>query len=112
MSISTHILNTSTGRPAVHVPVELDFLRDGEWVTMNATHTDSDGRVKHLLPADEAMQPGIYCARFATGIYYERENVKGLYPYVEITFLVLPEQNHYHIPLLLTPNSYTTYRGT
>lgn len=112
MSISTHILDIAKGRPAVHVAIELDYLREGEWQTLNAATTDSDGRVKYLLPEGEPMLPGIYCARFATGVYYEREGLQGLYPYVEITFIVLPEQTHYHIPLLLTANSYSTYRGS
>ncbi len=112
MSISTHILDTAKGRPAVHVAVELDRLTDGEWQTLNAATTDNDGRIKHLLPEDEPMLPGMYCARFATGVYYERENLQGLYPYVEITFFVAADQHHYHIPLLLTANGYTTYRGS
>ena len=112
MSISTHILDTSKGRPAIHVAVELDRLHDGEWVTLNAETTDNDGRIQHLLPEDEPMFPGVYCARFATGVYYEREALKGLYPYVEITFVVAEDQHHYHIPLLLTANSYSTYRGS
>jgi 5-hydroxyisourate hydrolase len=112
MSISTHILDTSKGRPAVHVAVELDRNVDGEWQTLNAATTDNDGRIQQLLPENEPMYPGIYCARFATGVYYQREGIQGLYPYVEITFMVMPDQQHYHIPLLLTANSYTTYRGS
>jgi 5-hydroxyisourate hydrolase len=112
MSISTHILDTAKGRPAVHVPVELDRNVDGEWQALSAEHTDVDGRIKSLLPEGEPMLPGVYCIRFATGIYYERENLKGLYPMVEITFIVAQDQAHYHIPLLLTANGYTTYRGS
>ncbi len=112
MGISTHILDTSTGRPASGVAVELDRNTEGEWQTLNAVETDADGRVKYLLPEGEAMLPGLYCARFATGVYYAREALDGLYPFVEITFVVKPGENHYHIPLLLTANGYTTYRGT
>jgi 5-hydroxyisourate hydrolase len=112
MSISTHILDTAKGKPAAGVAVELDRDIDGSWETLNATATDADGRVKLLLPENEPMLPGLYCVRFATGTYYEREGLDGLYPLVEITFKVSPGQAHYHIPLLLTANGYTTYRGS
>jgi 5-hydroxyisourate hydrolase len=114
MSISTHILDTAKGRPAIHVAVELDRNIDGNWEAVNAAVTDTDGRVKALLPEDEQLLPGLYCIRFATGVYYERERLDGLYPMVEITFRVPPGPgpNHYHIPLLLTANGYTTYRGS
>ena len=112
MGISTHILDTAMGRPATGVPVELDRKTEGEWQTLNAAETDLDGRVKYLLPEDEAMLPGMYCARFATGAYYTREGLDGLYPLVEITFVVKPGEKHYHVPLLLTANGYTTYRGS
>ncbi len=112
MSISSHILDTAKGKPAAHVPVELDRDIDGEWTTLNALETDADGRVRSLLPEGTALEPGMYCARFATGLYYEREGITGLYPTVEITFTVRPGESHYHIPLLLTANGYTTYRGS
>ena len=112
MSISTHILDTSSGRPAAGIAVELDRNTEGEWQTLNAVETDADGRVKFLLPEGEPMLPGLYCARFATGVYYQREGLNGLYPFVEITFIVSPGEVHYHIPLLLTANGYTTYRGS
>lgn len=112
MGVSTHILDTASGRPASAVPVELDRNTEGEWQTLNAAETDGDGRIKSLLPEGEALLPGLYCARFATGVYYAREGLDGLYPFVEITFIVKPGESHYHIPLLLTANGYTTYRGT
>ena len=112
MSISTHILDTSKGRPAAHVSVELDRDTDGEWQTLNATHTDADGRVRNLLPEGCPLDPGNYCVRFATGAYFDRENITGLYPLIEITFTVREGETHYHIPLLLTANGYSTYRGS
>ena len=112
MSISTHILDTAAGKPAAGIAVELDRNTEGEWETLNAAETDADGRVKFLLPEGEPMLPGLYCARFATGVYYQREGLNGLYPFVEITFIVSPSERHYHIPLLLTANGYTTYRGS
>ena len=112
MGISTHILDTASGRPASGVAVELDRNTEGEWQTLNAAETDADGRIRFLLPQGEEMLPGMYCARFATSMYYEREGLDGLYPFVEITFTVKPGEAHYHVPLLLTANGYTTYRGT
>ena len=112
MSISTHILNTATGKPAAGVAVELDRDCDGGWTTLNAATTDADGRIQSLLPEGTALEPGIYTVRFATGSYYEREGIAGLYPTVEITFAAREGQTHYHIPLLLTANGYTTYRGS
>ena len=112
MSISTHVLDVAKGAPAVGVAVELDVDRAGEWETLNATHTDGDGRVAALLPTGETMTPGTYTVRFATGAYFAREGLQGLYPTVEITFTVRPGEAHYHVPLLLAANGYTTYRGS
>ena len=113
MSISTHILDTAIGRPAANVPVAL--ARAGEenrWAILARTITDADGRCRPLLPDTMPMTPGMYAIRFDTEAYYAAQGIKGLYPYVEITFVVEAGQVHYHIPLLLTANGYTTYRGS
>ena len=113
MSISTHILDTATGRPAAGVPVALARAGEGgQWTILARMHTDDDGRCRPLLPAGEPMTPGMYAIRFDTEAYYGAQGIKGLYPYVEITFVVEAGQAHYHIPLLLTANGYTTYRGS
>ncbi len=112
MSISTHVLDTSLGQPAAHVAVELDRDVDGDWETINATMTDADGRVRELLPEGTDLEAGTYCIRFATGAYFERNGIAGLYPLVEITFSVRAGEAHYHIPLLLAANGYSTYRGS
>jgi 5-hydroxyisourate hydrolase len=112
MGISTHILDTSLGRPAPQVPVTLAFLTNDAWSTINQAVTDSDGRCKNLLPDTQALQPGIYRIHFETSAYYKQNNLKGLYPYVEVAFTVSEGDRHYHIPLLLTANGYTTYRGS
>ena len=119
MGISTHILDTSIGRPAEGVPVSL-ARREGEsWVTLSAaeSRTDADGRCRQLLPVGIAPQAGTYRVRFETGVYYEGQHLAGLYPYVEIVFEVrdvgaAAGEQHFHIPLLLTANGYTTYRGS
>jgi 5-hydroxyisourate hydrolase len=111
-SISTHILDTALGRPAAGVTVTL-LQADGNIWSALATHeTDSDGRCRQMLSPEETLRPGEYRLRFETAAYYERQAIEALYPFVEITFLVREPDTHLHIPLLLTANSYTTYRGT
>jgi 5-hydroxyisourate hydrolase len=112
MSISTHILDTSHGRPAANVPVTLWLSKDADWILLNETSTDSDGRCKNLFPESQSLHPGIYRIHFDTALYYEENHLAGLYPWVEIVFTVTEGQSHYHIPLLLTANGYTTYRGS
>jgi 5-hydroxyisourate hydrolase len=112
MGISTHILDTALGRPAAEVAVSLARLMDGAWVAVNESATDADGRCKYLLPEGVALQAGIYRVHFATASYYASKGLKGLYPYVEVVFEITDGGQHYHIPLLLTANGYTTYRGS
>jgi 5-hydroxyisourate hydrolase len=110
MGISTHILDTSLGKPAAGVPVTLARMTGEKWSTLNEATTDVDGRCKHLLT--DVLRPGIYRVRFETLAYYKQHQLDGLYPYVEIVFTVSEGEQHYHIPLLLTANGYTTYRGS
>lgn len=112
MGISTHILDTACGRPATDVPVSLAREEDGAWRELYADRTDADGRCRQLLPGDASLEAGRYRIRFETAVYYERERTAGLYPYVDIVFEVRDAERHYHIPLLLTANGYTTYRGS
>jgi 5-hydroxyisourate hydrolase len=112
MGISTHILDTALGRPAAEVPVTLAFMAIDSWSLINEAVTDADGRCKHLLPPTQPLLPGVYRIHFETAAYYQRNRLEGLYPYVEIIFTVSDKEQHYHIPLLLTANGYTTYRGS
>ena len=112
MGISTHILDTALGRPAAAVPVTLARIENGDWSLINEAATDDDGRCKHLLPSTQTLQAGTYRIRFQTTAYFERNRLQGLYPYIEIVFTVSDEKQHYHIPLLLTANGFTTYRGS
>jgi 5-hydroxyisourate hydrolase len=111
--ISTHVLDTALGLPAAGVTVLLEYAGpSGQWQTLAATETDEDGRCGNLLPPDSSLSPGQYRLRFETGSYHLAQSVKGLYPVVEITVTVRPGDTHLHVPLLLSPNSYTTYRGS
>jgi 5-hydroxyisourate hydrolase len=111
--ISTHVLDLAQGRPAPGVPVRLE-RRDvtAGWRVVADTHTDSDGRCAQLLPADETMPSGCYRLTFDTASYFTAQKIDGLYPTVEVTFQVKSGESHFHIPLLLSPNGYTTYRGS
>ena len=108
--ITTHILDTSTGSPAAGVPVRLDRL-DGDWRTLAEGRTNADGRVADLLEPG-SLSPGTYRIYFDTGAYWEACGSQGFYPYVEVVFTVERGDQHYHVPLLLNPYGYSTYRGS
>jgi len=113
--ISTHVLDTALGRPAAGMMVHLEFADpSGVWQALAADKTDSDGRCANLLPqeGDSILQPGQYRLRFETGSYHAVQAVKGLYLTVEIIVTVREGDTHLHVPLLLSPNGYTTYRGS
>ncbi|MFZ3264042.1 MAG: hydroxyisourate hydrolase [Terriglobales bacterium] len=111
--ISTHVLDIAQGQPAKDVPVRLERCdAAGEWRLLAAARTDQDGRCSQLLPEKEALTPGLYRLRFETETYFAARKLDSLYPLVEITFQVREGEQHFHIPLLLSPNGYTTYRGS
>jgi 5-hydroxyisourate hydrolase len=110
--ISTHILNVSLGKPAEGVPVHLETREaPGHWRPLHSARSDHDGRCAQMLPTDD-LPPGIYRLVFDTATYFEELGVHALYPVVEVTFQVREGESHFHIPLLLSANGYTTYRGT
>lgn len=115
MGLSTHILDTSLGKPAANIEIRLFRWRDnaagGEWEQMGSGRTDADGRCKTLL-GDLPLQPLDYKLRFITPPYFHALKIESLYPDVEIAFTVRHPEEHYHIPLLLAANGYTTYRGS
>ena len=109
MTVSTHILDASAGRPASAVPVALSvFDAVGGWVPVESGETDGDGR--HRFGA--ATGPGVYRLVFGTGSYFAASGVAAFYPEVTITFTVADPGGHYHVPLLLSPFAYSTYRGS
>jgi 5-hydroxyisourate hydrolase len=110
--ISTHILDLMRGRPASDVPIRLEQQEaSGNWRILNSARTDQDGRCGHLLP-DDQMSPGLYRLSFDTASYFVAQNISALYPVVEVTFQVRDGESQFHIPLLLSANGYTTYRGS
>jgi 5-hydroxyisourate hydrolase len=113
MGISTHVLDTTQGKPAQDVMVRLERKEaDGEWLELKSSRTDEDGRCGQLLPENEFLCAGLYRLLFDTGSYHAAKNIEGFYPVVEIHFQVREGESHFHVPLLLSPNGYTTYRGS
>ena len=111
--ISTHILDMVSGRPARDVPVRLEKqTASGDWQLLNSAVTDQDGRCPQLLPEAEDLSAGVYRLIFDTASYYAPRKIDPLYPVVEATFQAREGESHFHIPLLLSPNGYTTYRGS
>jgi len=110
--ISTHVLDTALGLPARDVSVHLErHENSGEWTVVGTARTDQDGRCAQLLPEGSKLPPGIYRLAFDTASYFTAQGVHGFYPIVHVTFSVRDGEAHLHIPLLLSPHGYTTYRG-
>jgi 5-hydroxyisourate hydrolase len=111
--ISTHVLDTMLGKPAAGVPVRLEQReKSGSWLLLGAAQTDQDGRCGQLLRDDSVLSAGIYRLAFETEGYFLAKKIATLYPLVEVTFRVRDGESQFHIPLLLSPNGYTTYRGS
>jgi len=112
MTISTHVLDTSIGRPAAAVSVRLEQRSAATWTDVSTGVTDPDGRVPGLLPPSLAAGAGAYRLTFAVGEYFRRRGVESFYESVAIDFVVRDAAAHYHVPLLLSPYGYSTYRGS
>ena len=114
--ITTHVLATASGRPAAAVPVRLERL-DADtpgvtsWSIAGAGVTDADGRLRTLTPPGP-VTPGTYRLCFDTGSYFAVRGVEGFFPVVEIQFVIRDGAAHHHVPLLLSPYGYSTYRGS
>jgi 5-hydroxyisourate hydrolase len=109
--ITTHILDTTKGRPALGIVIILYQGGNDEWKEITRGVTNSDGRIPDLLSDSTVLRQGIYKIRFETKDYFDKEQVKTFYPYVEIVFEINSGE-HYHVPLLLNPFGYSTYRGS
>ena len=111
--ITTHVLDTSLGRPAAGVAVALSLAGpDGGFQEISSGETDGDGRLASLLPSSSPARPGRYRLDFGVGDYFQRQDRTTLYPVVSIVFDLTDVGSHYHIPLLLSPFGYSTYRGS
>ena len=110
MGISTHVLDTSRGRPAEGIQVTLSGQRAGTWTELARGVTNSDGRVKPLLETIPAA--GDYRLTFEVKPYFAKNGVDSFYPHVTIDFEVKVPTEHFHVPLLLNPFGFSTYRGS
>lgn len=109
--ITTHILDTSAGRPARGVAVTLDCESAGEFVEIGHGMSDEQGRVDNLHVAGK-LDMGTYRLRFDTAAYFRAQGIRTFYPSVRVVFFVDAPEEHYHVPLLLSPFGYSTYRGS
>jgi 5-hydroxyisourate hydrolase len=107
--ISTHVLDTSRGRPAANVPVTLELQGSGGWRAIASAATDADGRARELAQ-DEAA--GTYRLTFELAAYFAALGQDSFYPFVSVVFEVRSPRERYHIPLLISPYGYSTYRGS
>ena len=109
--ITTHILDVAAGQPARGVEVVLDRLGDDGWASVGRGTTNDDGRVADLME-EGSISAGTYRLTFATKAYFDGKQTTSFYPEVAVTFCVEAEAEHYHVPLLLSPFGYSTYRGS
>jgi 5-hydroxyisourate hydrolase len=112
-AITTHVLDLSRGRPAGGVPVVLEIRSvEGDWQVIGQGRTDTDGRLKELLPDGAPLTAATYRLTFDTSAYFAAQRIESFYPEVKVVFSVRDASAHYHVPLLLSPFGYSTYRGS
>ena len=110
--ITTPVLDTARGLPAKGIRISLQKpVGEGAWTTITSGVTNADGRVADFLSESKVLSPGIYRMLFETKAYFDRLKVNSFYPHVPVVFEVT-DQSHYHVPLLLNPFGYSTYRGS
>ena len=111
--ITTHVLDMTKGRPAPGIPVVLEVhSNDTGWKELARGETDTDGRINALLPENSELPAGIYRLTFQTAAYFQSCGYQGFYPYIPVVFELQDSAAHYHVPLLLSPYGYSTYRGS
>lgn len=111
--ITTHVLDIARGRPAAGVAVTLERQTGGgDWEIAGRGETDSDGRLKSLTDGAGSFAAGIYRLTFETELYFAAQGVETFYPLAVVVFRVRDEAGHYHVPLLVSPFGYSTYRGS
>ena len=110
--ITTHVLDTARGRPAAGLPVTLEAKSEDGWRVVGRGATDADGRLRDLAPSDFVLGEGAYRLTFDAGAYFAAAGAEGFYTEVVVSFVVRDAAAHHHVPLLLSPYGYTTYRGS
>ncbi|CAN5158690.1 hydroxyisourate hydrolase [soil metagenome] len=110
--LSTHVLDTSRGQPAAGISVVLEIATPEGWKMFGQGVTDVDGRVPNLLPETMPLASGDYRLRFATAAYFQAQGTSIFYPEVQVQARIVDATKCYHLPLLLNPFGYSTYRGS
>ena len=111
--ITTHVLDTALGQPARGMAVTLEMDRGPEgWIELARGTTGDDGRIGAFDPPLAPLEPAVYRLRFATGPYFAALGAIGFYPEVSVVVRIDDTEQHYHVPLLLSPYGYSTYRGS
>jgi len=112
-AVTTHVLDITVGKPGAGIPVVLERkTHSSGWQAVAEGMTDVDGRINDFLSTREAFLPGHYRLIFETGPYFLLSNIECFFPQVTISFVVKDTLQHYHVPLLLSPFGYSTYRGS
>jgi len=109
--ITSHVLDLSLGKPASGLTVVLEVAEAGGWKELARGETDANGRLQNLL-APASFAKGRYRLTFDSGAYFAARQMTAFYPQVTVIFVVLNEAEHFHVPLLLSPYGYSTYRGS
>jgi 5-hydroxyisourate hydrolase len=110
--LSTHVLDTSRGQPAAGIEVVLEYAEHDGWKAIGQGRTDADGRIGNILDRTADLVAGDYRLRFATAAYFELLALPIFYPEVQVHMRLDGSKNLYHLPLLLSPYGYSTYRGS
>ena len=112
--ITSHVLDTARGAPAADLLITLQQRSGDDWLMLGSAPTDADGRVADFTDGNDAgaLPAGVYRLTFYTGDYHERLGERGFYPHVDVAFEIAGDGQHYHVPLLLNPFGYSTYRGS
>ena len=111
-AITTHVLDTALGRPAAGIHVQLQVGEGRAWRPIAEGKTDADGRLRSLTDNAQPLDSGVYRLVFDTGSYFNEAGTTAFHPRVTVEFTVDSAASHYHVPLLISPFGYTTYRGT
>src|SRR5262245_538419 len=111
-AITTHVLDLKSGLPARAVAVRLEIQRDRGWTALGDRVTDEDGRVRDFIAAGTRVDPGLYRLTFRTGEYFRAQGAAAFHPEVVVSFEISDPPRHHHVPLLISPFGYTTYRGS
>ncbi|MCU4482359.1 hydroxyisourate hydrolase [Acinetobacter ursingii] len=109
--LSVHVLNLENGLPSADVNVVLEAQQGEKWVQINQGKTDENGRITALYPDEKTLAKGTYRVTFKTGDWFREHNQRSFFPEVPVVFLIDGAVDHYHIPLLISPYGYSTYRG-